>query len=140
MLPKFVVSDLSLVPTAKLDDGDVHLILQKLDKVEMANIELRKSVNNFRTTFPRVAVGASRRTSGSGPSQHGITTPEPNKSETETHRRTSIISLMIGRSLSPEARNVPDMHSNSPINHLNSPRQASTVDKVSQRPTVTATR
>ena len=85
MLPKFVVSDLSLVPTAKLDDGDVHLILQKLDKVEMANIELRKSVNNFRTTFPRVAVGASRRTSGSGPSQHGINTPEPNKSETETH-------------------------------------------------------
>ena len=52
MLPKFVVSDLSPVPTAKLDDGDVHLILQKLDKVEMANIELRKSVNNFPHDLP----------------------------------------------------------------------------------------
>ena len=50
-LPIFVAADLSAVPSAKLEDGDMQYLLRKLDNIEQAVIENKKAINDFRAAF-----------------------------------------------------------------------------------------
>ena len=46
-LPTYVGSDLSLIPTMKLEDGDVKCFLAKLDKVTVSHDELNHNFLNL---------------------------------------------------------------------------------------------
>ena len=49
-LPRFVAEDVDLIPTARLEDGDIRIIFNKLDKIEAAPTNLMKTVCDWRTT------------------------------------------------------------------------------------------
>ena len=49
-LPRFVAEDVDLIPTARLEDGDLRIIFNKLDKIEAASTNLMKTVGDWRTT------------------------------------------------------------------------------------------
>ena len=46
-LSTFLVRDVSLIPTARLEDGDMSLLLNKLDKIQSANDDIRQTINNL---------------------------------------------------------------------------------------------
>ena len=52
-LPVYVARDLNRVPTAKLEDGDIRVVLNKLEQLETGYVELRKSVNNIGIVLSR---------------------------------------------------------------------------------------
>ena len=52
-LPVFVASDLSLIPTAKFEDGDIQAIFRKLDKIEDATIDVKTSLADWRISSKR---------------------------------------------------------------------------------------
>ena len=49
-LPIYVVANVDAVPTARFEDGDVRAIFSKLDKIEEATRDVKKSVNDFRAS------------------------------------------------------------------------------------------
>ena len=53
-LPIYVAANLDVVPTAKFEDGDIRAIYSKLDKIEEATRDVKKSVNDFRASSANI--------------------------------------------------------------------------------------
>ena len=52
-LPEYVVRDINLVPTGKLEDGDIRVIINKIDHLETGYQELRRLINEFGVVMRR---------------------------------------------------------------------------------------
>ena len=49
-LPIYVVANVDAVPTTRFEDGDIRAIFSKLDKIEEATRDVKKSLNDFRAS------------------------------------------------------------------------------------------